>query len=32
MEKFDDEAHRKALKEKEMMQEDEEGWITVTKR
>jgi hypothetical protein len=32
MENFDDEAHGKALKEKEMMQEDEEGWITVTKR
>jgi hypothetical protein len=32
MEKFDSEAHRKALKEKEMMQVDEEGWVTVTKR
>lgn len=32
MEKFDSEASRKALKEKDAMQEDEEGWTTVTKR
>jgi len=32
MEKFDHEASRKALQEKEAMQEDEEGWVTVTKR
>jgi hypothetical protein len=32
MERYDSEASRKVLKEKEMMQEDEEGWITVTKR
>ncbi|GFG32983.1 hypothetical protein Cfor_09874 [Coptotermes formosanus] len=32
MEKFDHEASKKALQEKEAMQEDEEGWIMVTKR
>ena len=32
MEKFDRETSRKALQEKEAMQEDEEGWIMVTKR
>jgi len=32
MEKFDHEASRKALQEKEAMQENEEGWIMVTKR
>lgn len=32
MEKFDHEASRKALQEKEAMQEDEDGWIMVTKR
>ncbi|XP_069701614.1 ribosomal RNA-processing protein 7 homolog A isoform X2 [Periplaneta americana] len=32
MEKFDKEASRKAVSEKEAMEEDEEGWITVTKR
>lgn len=32
MEKFDHEASTKALHEREAMQEDEEGWIMVTKR
>jgi hypothetical protein len=32
MEKFDHEASRKSLEEKEAMQEDEAGWIMVTKR
>jgi hypothetical protein len=32
MEKFDSESSRRVLKEKEAMQEDDEGWTTVTKR